>query len=108
MRDRLTIQTRTSTTDTHGGRSVAWSTLVTVWGRMRPLTAWSTERADAQKVGSQMTYEAEIRYRADVTPRMRLTWSPYTASTTKTFEIASVVPKAGRPDRLLLTCAEVV
>ncbi len=105
LRERLVLKQKTATTDTQGGRSLAWSTVATVWGSMRPLAP--REQLQAETIGAHLTYEAEIRYRADVTPLWRLQWRPYAATAARTFEIAGVVPKAGRPERLLLTCAEV-
>lgn len=105
LRERVTIQTRTATTDTQGGRSVAWSTLATVWAKVTP--AMPAEQIAAQTIGSFGAYIVEMQYRTDVTALMRLSWTPYLGSAT-TLEIHGVAQNAGRPDRLLLTCGVVV
>lgn len=109
LRERLTIRQPNTTTNDQGetvlDATTPWTTLATVWGRMRPLSV--REQLDAEQIGSHMVYEAEIRYRADVTPKMQIQWTPYQGAAVKTLEILGVLPKAGRPDRSLVTCAEV-
>ena len=97
---RVTIQTRTETPDTQGGTAWTWATLAIVWASIVPLRA--NEVLAAQAIGSQAEYVAEMHYRADVTPKMRLTWRPYLSSTTRTFEIHSVDQNPGSPRRLRL------
>lgn len=106
MRDRVTIQQKTTTTDTQLGRSVSWGTLATVWANVRPWPRAGGETIRAQAITAQMDYEVEIRYRADVTPTMRVLWTPYDGSQ-KTLEIFEATPKDGRRERLLLQCSEV-
>ena len=102
---RVVIQQKTTTTDSQLGRSVVWGTLATVWAAVEALAG--NEQLQARAVGSQVAYRVEIAYRADVTPSMRLSWTPYTSTTAKTLEILAVRPKAGESYRLLLDCGEV-
>lgn len=99
LRERVVLKTRVSVSDGQGGRDVTWSTLATVWAAVRPASA--REQLAAQSVSASVDYLVEMQYRTDVTPTMRLAWTPYRSSTQKTFEITSVVPKDGQPDRLL-------
>lgn len=104
LRERVTIQTPTATTDAYLGQSQAWATLATVWAKVAP--AKPSERIEAHAVGSFGAYDIEIQYRTDVTPTQRLSWTPYRGSA-KTLQIHGVSLKDGRPDRLLLQCGAV-
>ena len=102
MRDRVTIQQNTPSTNSQGGRTASWSTLATVWALVAAV-AGGGEGLQAEAVTASLRYDVTIRYRADVTPKMRLSWTPYGGSA-KTLQIVNVAPM-GR-DRLLLTCTE--
>lgn len=106
MKERVTIQQKTTVTDTQLGRSVTWSDVETVWASVRPWPRAGGENIRAQAITAQMDYEIEIRYRADVTPTMRALWTPYDGSQ-KTLEVFEATPKDGRRERLLLQCSEV-
>lgn len=105
LRERVVIQSKTTTADTQGGRAVAWGTLATVWAAVTPMRA--TEVLAAQSIGSQATYAVEMAYRTDVTPSMRVVWTPYRGSS-KTLEVAGVQMVAGQPVRMVLSCGEVI
>lgn len=83
LRHRLVIQTPTETTDSMGGQTIAWNTLATVWATIAPLRG--AEYMEAQAVEAAVSTRITIRYRADVTPRMRATWDGHT------YEILDVV-----------------
>lgn len=101
LRDRVTIQTLTPGSDGQGGHPVTPSTLATVWAKVTPIRA--DEQLQAAAVGSRIDYDIEIRYRADVTPSMRVLWTPYHGSQ-KTLEIRGVTPKGGLRARTVLRC----
>lgn len=105
LRERVTIQQPTEVADSQGGAALTWSTLATVWAAVRPWVRGGAEYAQAAAVGAHADYEVEINYRTDVTPAMRLSWTPY-AGSAKTLQILEVVA----PDRmrLLLQCSEVI
>lgn len=99
--------TATFTSDSSGGQGTGFYTLATVWGQVMPLSA--SERLQVQAIGSQQAYRARIYYRADVTPKMRLTWTPYLNATAKTLEIHGVLPDANEPRRfIILDLGEVI
>lgn len=102
--DRVLIQTETTTDDTQGGHPATPVTLATVFANVRASRA--SEQQQAQAIGSHVDYSVTIRYRADVTPAMRLIWTPYQGSA-RTLQIVGVHPIDGRRDYLLLTCQEV-
>ncbi len=95
--------------DAQGGQGTGWYTLATVWGAMRPLSA--AELLAAQAVNSMQTYEGKVYYRVpqDLTPKMRVSWTPYGYPVAKTLEIHGVLPDRDEPRRfLVLDVGEVV
>lgn len=104
LRERVIIQSRTETTDSQGGHPVTSATVATVWARVAP--ASSREQLAATAVSSQVDYMVEMQYRTDVTPTMRVLWTPY-QGTQKTLEVSSVVANEGTADRLMLQCVVV-
>ncbi len=103
---RVVVQQKTTTADSQGGRSVTWGTLATVWADVQSLSG--AEQLQAGAVGSHVAYMVEIQDRTDVTPSMRVQWTPYGASAARTLEIGGVRQKPGAESyRLLLDCREV-
>lgn len=84
--------TATYTSDAQGGRSVVWRTLDAVAAALE--TGAGQERLLAAAVQAQQTYQFRIRTRTDLTPAMRVLWTPSWASVTarKTLEIQAVRP----------------
>jgi SPP1 family predicted phage head-tail adaptor len=106
LRDRVTIQSKTTVADGQGGRTTTWGTLDTVWARVSPVR--TAERLQAAAIGALQAYQVTIRSRSDVTTAMRLSWTPFRAGSAKTLEIHGVTPLDGGRSFLLLDCAEVV
>ena len=67
---------------------------------MRPLNA--NKQLKAKAIGSTQQYEARVYYRADITPLMRLSWTPYMWTSAKSLEIHGVLPDPAEPRRFLL------
>lgn len=106
MTERLTVQSKTATSDTQGGRAEVWGTFATIWGWCQPMGG--RELKQAQAVGSDVKWRVTVRYRADITPKMRLLWDAYQATVIKTLEIHTVTMRDGTPDYLDLECGEVI
>ena len=103
---RVVIQTPTYAASTQSGQGApTFSTLDIVWGSVKALS--SDEALQGQTVGAQTDYEVAVRHRTDVTPKMRVQWTPYTGSV-RTFEVHGVVFEDRRADRLVLRCGEVL
>lgn len=105
--ERITIQQPTEATDTQGGRAVTWSTLATVWAEWVPSGA--VERLYGNRaLGSELSAAFRIRRRLDVTPSMRVSWTPTFPpdATARTFEIRGVVPMGDGRTWMHLTCTE--
>jgi len=95
--------------DAQGGQGSGFHTLATVWGAMEPLSA--SELLAAQAINSTQTYRGKIYYRVpqDITPKMRLSWTPYGYATPKVLEIHGVLPDKDEPRRFLsLDVGEIV
>lgn len=103
LRERVTIQQQATVADSQGGRAVTWGALATVWARVEPLSA--REQLQAQSLGSRVAYRVTLRQRGDVTPAMRLSWTPFGGSA-KTLEIHGVL-QGERHDFVTLDCGEV-
>jgi SPP1 family predicted phage head-tail adaptor len=103
LREHVTIQQKTNTANGQGGRTSTWSTLATVFAKVEAVDGAETIAAGG--VTALQRYRVTIRYRADVGPTNRISWTPYLSSTARTLEVHSAPP----PNRewLVLECAEV-
>lgn len=100
LRERVTIQQRTLTSDGMGGESESWSTLATVWASVTPRTGNREALVVAEnQIQSRSVYDLHIRYRADVAVTMRVVWRG------NTLEIENVVDTDQRTRQLMLTCS---
>lgn len=70
MRNRLTFQVPISIPDDMGGRDVSWDEVFTTWGSIRPARA--QEIFTAQQLEHEITHEIRMRYRAGISPQMRI------------------------------------
>ena len=114
FREWVSILKRSASADTSGGRTVSWvdlltdsaTTLTRFPAAVTPLVA--AERLQATTaIGADLAYQVELRYRADVTPQMRVQWTPHQATSAKTLEVRTVQAKVGLRDALVLVCSEV-
>jgi SPP1 family predicted phage head-tail adaptor len=99
-RERITIRSFTSTGDGMGGLTVTWADYVTnLAAGGGPLEG--REKYAAQAVNAQLSHRWDIRYRKDITPKMRVVWG------SSTQEIVAVLP-GKRRDNVTLECEEIV
>jgi SPP1 family predicted phage head-tail adaptor len=71
LRHRVTIQSMTETQDgTTGAITESWSDVATTWAAIQPLSG--REFIAAQEKGGEITARIVIRYRSDVTEKMRI------------------------------------
>jgi SPP1 family predicted phage head-tail adaptor len=100
LRERIGVQTKTSTADAIGGRSVTYSTTLYVWAKVEPLTGG--ERLRAQQVLPTLTYRVTVRQSTAITATSRLSWDG------RTLQIVAPPQNVNARDRfLVLDCAEV-
>ena len=60
-RHRIKVQTQTETTDSYGGRSLAWSDTYNVWAKITPVSVF--ENIKSQALNSEVSHKAIIRYK---------------------------------------------
>lgn len=71
LRHRLTIQLPVETQDAStGDMIISWTDLATVWAAIEPMSA--REMMAAQVEGHQVTTKITLRYRADISAKIRL------------------------------------
>lgn len=88
LRTRAMIETSVVTADDGGGgRAVAWTKLADVWARVRPTRG--TESFAQDRLSGSVSYEIVVRYRADITPGMRI------RTATRVFEIRAAFDPDG-------------
>lgn len=101
LRHRLTLQSPTGAVDaTFGGQTHAYTDTATVWGSVEPAVLMGREQFAAAQLQAELTHRITIRYRAGVTPKMRVSWD------SRTFDIEQVVNVEERDRELHLLCRE--
>lgn len=80
MRERVTLQEATTTTDGFGGTIETWQDVAEVWARVEPVK--STEAIVAGGIANIDDVLVHIRHRDDVAPTWRLVWQGGTYSIT--------------------------
>lgn len=100
LRERVTIQQQSATRDGSGEELITWPDVATVWARVTP--GGSSERflASAGQRVAEVTHTIHLRYRAGITPKMRIVWE------TRILEIISVVDPDGKLRTTILLCKE--
>lgn len=94
----LTIQTRTDTADGAGGRTLAWSTFCTLWGKQ---VIWrGSAEFQADQLSSMQVSRWETRYSAGVQPKMRVLLG------SRTFEIGTIFDPDQKRQNMILVCEE--
>lgn len=69
---RITIESRTESRSTTGAATYTWATLATVWAKVKPVRG--QEYFAASQVNAQVDAIFTIRYRADITRTMRISY----------------------------------
>ena len=101
-RHKIAIQQSVTAEDGMGGRQVLrWQAIAEPWAAITPLDERTKEALAAQQITSRHAYHVDIRYRADITPQMRVQWGE------KILEIHSITDDEAKGRRLILQCGEV-
>lgn len=98
LRDRLTLQSVTTTQDAYGAYTETWADIGTVWGRN--VVRWGKESEYGHQTEGVQRYEFEVRYRSGITPKDRVVWD------SRTFDIIAVRNLDGRKKYLQLITEE--
>ena len=105
LRHLLTIEYAVETQDSYGEPVQSWAALATVWGEVRPLGyssgAERTLLAADQRL-AVVDHVVRIRYRADVTAKMRIVLGA------RVFDVEYVADRDGRGAMWDLGCREVI
>ena len=85
MRERVTIQLMTETSNDLGEVERSYVSLRTVWAEVKPRTSF--EQRTGTKLEMQTAYAVKMRYVGEVTATTRLLWK------NKTLEITSILER---------------
>lgn len=94
---RVTLQSRSVTTDAMGQETITWLDIATVWAQCQAVRG--REFFAAAQVQQEQTIKVRIRYRADVSMLTRLVWQG------RAHDITGVVP-VGRKEMLEIMCLQ--
>ena len=99
LRHRVTIQQVTETRDDMGGVTQTWSTFAAnLHAEIAPLSG--RELLLARQVNAETTHRIRLRYRAGITPKMRVLFG------SRIFAIESVLDTEERGIEVVLLCRE--
>lgn len=100
MRHYVTIQQQSVVRAADGSETITWIELDKVYAWLRP--SGGRESFIAQQDWSTVGYMISIRFRTDVTPKMRVLFG------SRIFRIEAVVDPTGRREALDLRCIELL
>ena len=98
LTDRVTLQRKIVSDEPEGGAVAVYSTLSTVWARVRQLSARSAYAEDAR--GQSISHAVVMRFRTDLKPGDRIVYRG------RTLEIAALTDINGRRAYLSCQCSE--
>ena len=104
LRERVTIQAATVSQDSYGEPIKTWANLATnptVWANVGSRASGERFITGGEQVMANVTHTVRIRYRTDVTVKMRLQWR-----TSRYLYVENVVDPDGRKADLVLMCRE--
>lgn len=105
LRERVTIQSYTTAQNSNGEPIKTWANLATnptVWANVGSRASGERFISGGEQIQATVSHTVRIRYRDDVTVKMRLIWR-----TNRTLEIENVIDPDGRKSDLILMCSEV-
>lgn len=97
-RNYITIQTVTTSQNSDGSSAETWTTQVSVWAKIQPLTG--REYFSAQQTQAEMTHNIYMRYTSGIAPDDRVSWG------SRVFDIIEAVNVDERGVELILRCKE--
>ncbi|MCE9553425.1 MAG: phage head closure protein [Planctomycetes bacterium] len=96
MRDRVTIQRRTTARNSFGEEVATWADIETRWAEVKPVRA--TEKLRAGQVEAKTTHIVKMRYGSTVRPQDRI------VAKGETLEVIGVVNVNNRNRELEVDC----
>lgn len=100
LRQRVTIQTPSTTRNDRGAEVISWADVATVWAEVR--TPDGRERTANEQVVAMATHVVTMRYRAGLTPTQRLRWG------TRVLSLLATPDPDNRRRMLVCQCQEII
>lgn len=101
LRHRLTLQEEVRTADGAGGYVKTWSDIADLWAEIMPMAnIYGREVPFAGQLQSEVSHRIVIRYRADMTPAMRLVFE------NRAFNILQITDPEEKHEHLTLLVKE--
>lgn len=97
LRERVTVQIASGSTNTLGETVLAWSNSTTVWASVDGVS--SREALDAGQQESTITHRVRLRYLPGLTQQMRFAWR------NRTLDIVSLLEYGNRSEHVAI-CEE--
>ena len=72
LRERIAIEQESNASDGQGGSTISWTNVCTIWGRVSPIRGREVQQG--AQVQDETMHRITIRYRTDITPKMRAVW----------------------------------
>jgi SPP1 family predicted phage head-tail adaptor len=98
LRHRLVLEEAQRVSDGGGGFTEDWVTVATLWAAIEP--GGGGEGVESGRLAGRVTHEITLRYRAGVTPAMRLRQG------TRVFHILAAIDEGERQHWLRCLCEE--
>lgn len=107
LRNSITLQTRSASTDSGGGFTSSFSDTRTLFAKIIPKLG--NEQFEAGRIENPITHEVYTRYYSNINfkanaGRMRISWSD--SGTTRTLSVKSVIDVGERDRYLVFRCSE--
>jgi SPP1 family predicted phage head-tail adaptor len=98
LRNRLAIQSVARASDSQGGFTDTWTTVVTIWASIEPTKAY--ERFQAMQTATPITHKIKCRYNANITTAKRALFG------SRIFDIKQVLNINESNSMMVLLCVE--
>lgn len=95
---RVELQSRSAAQDSFGGQSTTWTTALTAWARIEPLSGRALEAARQRH--AEVTHRVTIRYRVGIAAAMRVKYG------SRLLDIGYVLNPGEANEQLQLFCTE--
>jgi SPP1 family predicted phage head-tail adaptor len=106
LRNKIELQSFTSTANAIGEQLKTWTTYSTVWAHIRPMSG--RELINAQQPVGEITHQVTIRYNSSVSVDDRIRYYDSVKSTYRYFDINYVGDRDERNAVIVLMCKEAV
>jgi len=87
LNERIVIQSVSESQSASGYAAPTWGTFATVWANVNFRPGGADERIITDRETAVSPVEFTLRYRTDITPKMRVSWQ------SDTFDIVAVMPE---------------